>query len=480
MSYPDRYKVLRRERARRDLRSAVLYLVVALVALAIACWVSAMPVFGQSNEPAIWGDAYCFVCTSTGPGTYDRGTGTLVDETHVLTCWHTFRDSPGTYWVQFGSGPQLAAKLVASDPDGELALLEVPRGAGRPVQLDLDSLSPPLQFGGFGTNAAGSWRWITGSTMKPESHWLTFYGETACERGVCQQVAANANLDRSGDSGGPVLNSAHKLVGVQWGATGRQIYFCHPHRLGMFLRRHLPHLFRRPTVYVTQPSVYQQPQQQPVQQPGIDDPWQSSGNPSQGGGTYAGGEAGPQPSAVSDQQEAKAPETSSQPSAVSSQPVFDTEWANQVDRNIDTLDETTKDLGERVDGFQQTYTGDMEKVANDIHGEEGAVATAIKTKIDAILGEINDIAAAKVDEKIKPIDTKLGEIKKSLVVTVAGHAAQLFGINLPPTLLAAGSLLGGPVGLAAAAFAYWRLKKRIDAKKQPGAGGAGSAPSFRG
>lgn len=446
-----------------ELARRATWVVVTLAVVGIILLLFGVTYSQGQTVPASQPSPYCFVRSLTavqmGSVQYERGTGTLVNDRQILTCYHVLRNSYGPYSVQFSGGPEIPAALVATDPDHDLALLEIARPVNcTPVSIDGDLSNVPLMSGGFGPGS-GAWRWVVGSQTNPLDAFYELTGEQVCDGQVCCKLDDGSRVYRDGDSGGPVLNQAGKLAGVAWGAKGRVVYFCGGEPLRRFLDAHLP---RRPAwiiphatpIRVQQPSVYQtQPTQPVLPGPAPSQPSLPAGGPA----TYVGGQAGP--SLDADDKLTTLPST-------------DTDWQNRVDAELQALKDGKQDRGTYVSLSE--YEASMKELATDIHGPEGTLATTVKTKLDAILGEVNDIATKKIDEKLKPIDEKLGAVQKSLAVQVIGHAATFFGYTVPPWLTGAGAVLGGPLGAAAAGLVYWRLSKRFKAKPQAGSGGAGS------
>lgn len=463
----------RRKRALADVRNLVIG---ALILLVIGCVAIALAGEAQGFTTVDGPDCYCMIrATATGVGGYDpqfRGTGMLVADGVVLSCSHIFRGSPGPFSVEFAQGRVVQAEILARDDTGEKVLLKIPSGVGVPVAVNPGALNPPLHAGGFGNEPAGAWRWISGNTMGATDAWLTFTGERACERGTCYKLPDNANLTRQGDSGGPVLNAAGELVGVAWGTTGRTVYFCGGEPLKRFLDRHLP---RRPAAIIGHarpprpvPSVYQPqpaaPTGQPVQQPAGGEPALPS--------TYTGDQPGP----------AAGPAT------------LDTEWIRRVDENIDELGRTKQDKGEYLtaaglEGYAKAadvvslteFDKSMGDIKTDIHGEEGAVSVAINARVQGLLKNVGDVAGEIIVKKLKPLDEKVAALEGDVKGRLLLGAASVFGVTIPAPVLAAGSLLGGPIGLAAAGLVWWRVSKRLkkpSGQAAPGSGGAGGGSGF--
>jgi hypothetical protein len=134
------------------------------------------------------------------------GSGTLIASSggrgYVLTCAHLF-ESEGQTEVQL-AGQSLAARIIAMDRPHDLVLLETQDGVGRVVETAELTATGLLSACGFGSS--GELRCIRG----PVTGFSTVNGATA------PSVRMRGSV-RSGDSGGPVLDAAGKLVAVVWG-----------------------------------------------------------------------------------------------------------------------------------------------------------------------------------------------------------------------------------------------------------------------
>lgn len=188
-------------------------------------------------------------------GMSDSGTCTLIYDDHqraiVLSCWHNFRNTSPPYRVCLGDQWR-EARLLDTDPDNDLAALEIAGGTGIiPVQIHDGPLPGDVCGAGYGGADEGyRFAQVCGHvTTTPWSH--------EGFRGFSGQV-------REGDSGGPVLTREGRLVGVLWGnnVEYHEVMFtcCQP--LRRFLDRILP---GRPGVIV--PHAYTRPSPQPTRLP---------------------------------------------------------------------------------------------------------------------------------------------------------------------------------------------------------------------
>lgn len=128
---------------------------------------------------------------------------------YVLTCAHLF-DGPGATEVRL-DGQSAGAEVIAIDRRHDLALLRLDRVIGEPIDVASEPPSGVLSACGFGSS-----------------------GQLRCVRGPItgQAVASGAQSPslrlrgavRSGDSGGPVFDSAGRLVAVVWGQRGGETF----------------------------------------------------------------------------------------------------------------------------------------------------------------------------------------------------------------------------------------------------------------
>jgi len=157
------------------------------------------------------------------------GSGTLIarDEScgYVLTCWHVFREGPGTITVSFADGSRYAAKLVTQDSTWDLASLRIARPGVQPVAIAAaaPTQGDPVTFGGFGPNG----RYAAGS-----GHAL---GYARAGRATTNETLTISGAARDGDSGGPILNAKGELVAVLWGTDGKTVMGTYSGRVRKFL-----------------------------------------------------------------------------------------------------------------------------------------------------------------------------------------------------------------------------------------------------
>jgi hypothetical protein len=154
---------------------------------------------------------------SARPGVtfWSHGSATLIAGNRVLTCWHTFNESHGPYFVTLPSG-RYRAELIRTEPRAELALLSVPGATDQPTPTDWSEPELDAYYAsGFGNGEQPGFRTVTG-------HLQPWEGERI--DGVPIRVLAGAQV-RQGDSGGGVVDQRGALRGVLWGVDGEGTHF---------------------------------------------------------------------------------------------------------------------------------------------------------------------------------------------------------------------------------------------------------------
>lgn len=144
-----------------------------------------------------------------------HGSGVLFSQSdesnYILTNHHVVRDGRGVASVLFYRSEPLSARVVASDPKWDVAILQTRRGDVEPLPL---AESAPvegqvLMAGGFGPS--NSWRAIRGrltNFIAPGQYSQEF------------EMFDIEGMSRQGDSGGPVVTEDGKLAGILWGSAG--------------------------------------------------------------------------------------------------------------------------------------------------------------------------------------------------------------------------------------------------------------------
>lgn len=139
-------------------------------------------------------------------GSYSSGTGIIVDQGWVLTNQHVI-DSAGTSLVKtfYRDGHQSAGRVVASDADLDLALVQADTG-------DLASVN----WGDEGRLQSGDTLLAVGyarGSTQPQPAQGRFV-QTSVDRATGQAFIVSDVQLQHGDSGGPLLNRCGQVVGI--------------------------------------------------------------------------------------------------------------------------------------------------------------------------------------------------------------------------------------------------------------------------
>jgi hypothetical protein len=145
-------------------------------------------------------------------GGFSVGSGTYLGDGLYLTAWHVLRDGrqgvPTT--LSWSDGKVFQAKLVGSDPNYDIAILESsdkPRG-GVPLASENLSIGKPVYFAGYSSGSLQPWDARVTAYCSPagggSSDWIR---------------ATGSRPSNSGDSGGPVFNENGCYVGCLWGGS---------------------------------------------------------------------------------------------------------------------------------------------------------------------------------------------------------------------------------------------------------------------
>ena len=164
------------------------------------------------------------------PGSRSYATGTIIlrsgKSAYVLTCAHLL-GAQGTKARAYAiiKGNQYEARVEQVDRIWDIALLRIADPGIAPVDLaeSTPKQGETIRLMGFGT---GSYRQIAGQM-------LGFAAPAETSRFQLLRVSVGS---RDGDSGGPMLNSRGKLVGVISSTNGRETYGCCLPRLRQMLR----------------------------------------------------------------------------------------------------------------------------------------------------------------------------------------------------------------------------------------------------
>ena len=160
------------------------------------------------------------VAGSAGPsvvsvGRNGRGSGFVVAPGRVLTSAHNLRDQ--TVAVTFADGRSEQGAVHGVDADGDLVVLDVPTGDVAPLSFasDLPTLGTAVVAVGRGGHRS---RTTLGFVSAVDQ---AFHGPRGrVVRGSLEHTAALAR----GSSGGPVLNTAGEVVGINTHRVGDGFY----------------------------------------------------------------------------------------------------------------------------------------------------------------------------------------------------------------------------------------------------------------
>jgi len=135
-----------------------------------------------------------------------RGTGVIIDSTHVLTCAHLMPQADQEMWLYtYPTGTVLKGKVQYSEFFNDLALIKL----SKPVHLPF--------YPRFNNQAdEGSGLVVIGNTLG-SMRWFVTYGTVL---GVDGPYILTDALIRGGNSGGPWFNYNGEIVAItDWGLT---------------------------------------------------------------------------------------------------------------------------------------------------------------------------------------------------------------------------------------------------------------------
>jgi len=164
------------------------------------------------------------IATTAGPSTvaigrHGRGSGIVVAPDRVLTNSHNLRDR--TTLVTFAAGRSLQGHMVGTDPDHDLVVLDVETGDTPPLAWS----EREIDTGDVVFAAARSLHGLRVTFGMVSAAGRSFRGPRG--RRVKGALEHSAPLAR-GSSGGPLLDDAGMLIGVNTHRLGEGFYLAQP------------------------------------------------------------------------------------------------------------------------------------------------------------------------------------------------------------------------------------------------------------
>jgi hypothetical protein len=151
---------------------------------------------------------------SNGKGSLVKSDGTSAI---VLTNWHLFRDDGSrAATITFDGRPVVRGELIDKDEANDLAALRIPAPQGiEPFELDLNEAVPTgdIYVASFRTGQLSYTVGKVGGTVTP----LT-------PGNPDQALVIQGAVTVPSDSGAPILNTSHKVIGVVWGNRDQKPY----------------------------------------------------------------------------------------------------------------------------------------------------------------------------------------------------------------------------------------------------------------
>jgi hypothetical protein len=148
------------------------------------------------------------IVVETLDGKIGQGSGFIIEHGRLVTCWHVVSDATRIV-ASFPDGSRSTAEIIDAQPDRDCAVLSVKSDlAALPVRKDRPKPGERLY-------AVGSPEGLTGSILD---------GLMSQARDVEGTVYYQISIPVThGNSGGPVLDSSGRVVGmVSWGMSGTQ------------------------------------------------------------------------------------------------------------------------------------------------------------------------------------------------------------------------------------------------------------------
>ncbi|HEV8488227.1 MAG TPA: trypsin-like peptidase domain-containing protein [Candidatus Limnocylindrales bacterium] len=156
-----------------------------------------------------------------GIGSRQRGSGVVVGKGKVLTNAHNIRGDEVT--VTFADGRSTRGRLAGIDVDGDLAVVDVDTAAAKPLEWGDGSAASPgtVVFGASATPGGGTR--VTFGTVSAVAR--AFRGPGG--RRIAGSVEHTAPL-APGSSGGPIVDAAGRLLGLNTNRLGEGFYLALP------------------------------------------------------------------------------------------------------------------------------------------------------------------------------------------------------------------------------------------------------------
>lgn len=154
-------------------------------------------------------------------GGWRSGSGVVIGDGLVLTNAHNVRHDHPT--VAFADGRKEEAELKGADVDGDLAVLAVPTGGAPALDWASSDAAAGLGTPVFGVSANGGGPRVTFGTISSVS--AAFRGPRG--RRIAGTLEHTAPL-APGSSGGPLVDAAGKLVGINTNRLGEAFYLALP------------------------------------------------------------------------------------------------------------------------------------------------------------------------------------------------------------------------------------------------------------
>jgi serine protease Do len=155
-----------------------------------------------------------------GIGQRIRGSGVVIAEGRVLTNAHNLRGDEVT--ITFRDGRSTRGAVRGVDPDGDLAVVEVDTSGAKPLVWSDSEVGVGDIVFGLAATGTGPARVTAGTVSAIER---TFRGPGGSRIGG--SVEHTAPLAQ-GSSGGPLVDSAGRLVGINTNRIGEGFYLARP------------------------------------------------------------------------------------------------------------------------------------------------------------------------------------------------------------------------------------------------------------